>query len=111
MKGRGTYLPVLGISQEHRWVFGLADLSAVIVLDLLSVLLSLNTIIFGEGTLVTGSAGVREEVRTDGLNAALGSCRDAANCFEVLLSRPALRKDGERKVDVCMGSHVEDISR
>jgi hypothetical protein len=104
--GSRTYLPVLGISQEHRWVFRLADLTSIIVLHLLGVFLSLNAIIFGEGALVTGSAGVGEEVRTNGLDAALGSCGEAANCFEVLLYRPSLREDGERKVDVCVGSHV-----
>jgi hypothetical protein len=103
-----TYLPVFGISQEHGWVFSFTDLPAVIVLNLLCVLLSLDAIIFGKGALVTGSASVGEEVRTNWLDAALGSRREFANCLEVLLSRPPLRKDWEGEVYVGVGSHFEN---
>lgn len=56
---------------------------------------------------MTGSASVSEEVRTNWLDAALGSCRELANGLEILLSRPSLGKDRERKVDVGVSSHFE----
>lgn len=66
-----TNLPVLGIALEHGGVLRLTDLSSVILLGLLDVLLGLDAVILGESTLVSLSAGVCEEVRTDWLDFAL----------------------------------------
>ena len=46
------HLPVFCVTLQHQWVFGLANLSDIVVLDFLDILLGLDPIIFGEGTLV-----------------------------------------------------------
>jgi hypothetical protein len=102
-----TYLPILGISQEHGWIFSFTDLTTVIILHLLGVLLGLDAIIFGKGALVASSASVGEEVRSNWLDAALRGCGELANCLEILLSRPTLWKDREREIDVGVSSHLE----
>jgi hypothetical protein len=48
----GTYLPVLGLTGKHGRVLGLADVTSILVLDLLDVLLGANAVILGESTLV-----------------------------------------------------------
>lgn len=87
-----SYLPILGIAGEHHWILRLADLSCIVILDLLDILLGLDAVILGKGTLVTGTAGVGEEVRTNRLDAALSCGRELANSLEVFFGRPALGK-------------------
>lgn len=101
-----TYLPVLGLALEHHGILRLADLAIILLLDLLGTLLGLDTVILGEGTLVAGTTGVGEEVRTDGLDGALGRGADLADGLEVLLGGPALGEDWERTGDNSGGHHL-----
>lgn len=48
-----AYLPVLGISGEHHRVLILGDVIILLVLGALHVLLGLDTLILGEGAVVT----------------------------------------------------------
>jgi hypothetical protein len=95
-----TNLPVLGLAKEHLRVLRLADLASVIVLGLLDVLLGLDTVILGEGALVSLSAGVCEKVRTDGLDAAASGRRDLTDGLEVLLGRPSFRESWQSQTDL-----------
>ena len=47
------YLPVLGVALQHQRVFRLADLSSIIVLNLLDIFLGLDALVLGECTLMT----------------------------------------------------------
>jgi hypothetical protein len=98
-----TYLPVLGISGKHHGVFRLADLARIVILNLLDNLFGLDAVIFREGSLVTSSAGMGEEVWADWLNATLGGLGKVTKDLEVLLGLPTRRKGGERNTDV--GNH------
>ena len=42
------YLPILCIPLKHQRIFWLADLSRIIILNLLDILLSLNALVFGK---------------------------------------------------------------
>lgn len=46
------YLPVLRIAVQHHWVFGLRDLSGIVVLDILDVLLGLDAVVLRESARV-----------------------------------------------------------
>lgn len=48
----GTYLPVLGLAGKHLRVLGLADVTSILILDLLDILLGADAVILGESTLV-----------------------------------------------------------
>lgn len=48
-----AYLPVLGISGEHHRVLILRDVIILLILSALHILLSLDSLILGEGTVVT----------------------------------------------------------
>jgi hypothetical protein len=50
--GKGTDLPVLGLTVEHHGVLILGDLAIGLLLGLLDVLLSLKTIILRESAVV-----------------------------------------------------------
>ena len=47
------YLPIFRVALEHQWVFRLADFADIVLLDFLDIFLSLDPIVFGEGTLMT----------------------------------------------------------
>lgn len=94
-----SYLPVLGLTLEHHGILRLADLACILLLDILSTLLGLDAVILGESALVTGAAGVGEEVRADGLDGALGRGGDLADGLEVLISGPSFGEDGQRYRD------------
>lgn len=94
------YLPILGIALQHQWVLGLRDLAIVLVLDLLGSLLGLDAVVLRESALVALSAGVGEEVRADGLDAALGRGGKVTNSLEILVGGPARRQDRKREVDL-----------
>lgn len=100
-----THLPVLGLALEHHGVFRLADFAVVEVLDLLGALLGLDAVILGEGALVAGTTGVGEEVRANGLDAALDSAGQLTNGLEILVGRPALREDWKRQLGGGGGCH------
>lgn len=104
-----SYLPVLGLSLEHHGVLGLAHLALIGVLDLLGALLGLDAVILGKGALVTGTAGVGEEVRADGLDASLRGARELANGLEVLVCAPALREDRQRQSVGCNRGHFYGV--
>lgn len=95
-----TYLPVLGIANEHAGVLGLAELSLIFILGLLDVLLGLDTVVLGEGALVSSSTGVCEEVWADRLDVAAGGRRDGADRLEVLLGRPSFSKGWQSQADL-----------
>lgn len=103
-----TYLPVLGLQLKHHGVLSLALLAIVHILDLLSALLGLDSVILGKGALVAGSAGVSQEMRSNRLDAALDSTRELANGLEVLIGTPTLGQGGKGKSDnLRSGSHCE----
>ena len=68
-----THLPVLCLTLKHHRVLSFADLSRIVILDLLDVLLGLDALSLGKGSLVSLSSSVGEEVRADRLNGTLGS--------------------------------------
>lgn len=105
-----SYLPVLGFTLEHHGVLGLADLACILLLDVLGTLLGLDAIILGEGALVTGAAGVGEEVRADGLDGALGRGSDLADGLEVLISGPSFGEDGQRSGDEGCVRHLVEFA-
>lgn len=101
-----TYLPVLGLQLQQHRVLSLALLAIVEVLDLLGALLGLDPVVLGKGSLVTGSAGVGQEVRANRLDAALDSTRELADGLEVLFGAPALGESRQREGDNLRdGSH------
>ena len=102
---RTTYLPVLGLTLEHHGVLGLALVADITIFDVLGTLLSLDTVVLGEGALVAGSSSVGEEVRTDRLDASLSSLRKLADSLEVLIGSPATGEGGERECHSSYGSH------
>src|SRR4051794_35340911 len=92
-------LPVLGLALEHHGILRLADVAIVVLFDILGALLSLYPIILREGALVAGAAGVREEVRSDGLNRPLRRvvlC-DLSEELEVLVGGPTLWEGRQRE--------------
>jgi hypothetical protein len=97
-----TNLPVLGLALKHHGVLGLALVALIAILDLLGALLGLDAVILGKGALVAGSSGVGEEVRANGLDAALCGLGQLADGLEVLLCGPSAREGGEGE---CHGSH------
>lgn len=100
-----SYLPVLGFALEHHRILGLADVAVFVLLDVLGTLLGLYAVILRECALVTGSASVGEEVRSNGLNGPLRSSAELAHGLEVFLSRPALGERGQRPRNHGCGSH------
>ena len=104
--GSTTYLPVLGLTLEQHWVLRLAHLTLVSVLDVLGLLLSLDTVILGKGTLMASTAGMGEEVGANGLDAALSSTGELTNGLEVLVSGPALREARQRQGNCRDRSHL-----
>lgn len=100
--GVSSYLPVLGLSLEHHGVLGLANVAHITILNLARAFLGLNAIILGEGTLMTGSTSVSEEVRSHRLNAALYCLRELSDGLEILLSGPVAGQRGQRQHN---GSH------
>ena len=91
-----AYLPVLGLALQHQGILGLADIAIIVLLDLLGLLLGLNTVILGESTLMPSTAGMGEEMRSHGFDGALGGGGDGPDGFEVLLGCPSLGEDGQR---------------
>jgi len=103
---------------QHQWVFLLADLPSIIILDFLDIFLGLDPLVFGEGAMVTllqimsvsmhhhepllgdltvtDSPSVSEKVRSHGLDISLGGRRELANTLEIFLAGPALWQDGQR---------------
>lgn len=53
-----TNLPVLCVALKHHRVLRLADLAGIVILNLLDVLLGLDTVILGESALVSLLYGV-----------------------------------------------------
>ena len=104
-KDQLTNLPILRISSEHHWVFRFADLAGIIILDLLGTFLCLDSIVLGKCALVASPTSMSEEMRSNGLDAALSRSRDAANGFKIFLGRPALREDRQWESDLRMGGH------
>lgn len=103
-----SYLPVFGLKLKHHRVLRLAQIALVAILDLLGALLSLDTVILGESTLVAGSSGVGEEVRSNGLDASLNSLGKLTNGLEVLLGTPAAGESGQRQRNDGSGCHGYD---
>ena len=99
-------LPVLALALEHHGVLSLADLAIVLGLDLLGGVGGLDTLILGEGALVSLSAGVGEEVRANGLDGAVLGGGDARDGLEVLLGSPAAGERRKGRVDLD-GSHCD----
>lgn len=107
--GEKTNLPVLSLTLKHHGVLRLADLAIVLLLNLLGALLCLDAVILGECTLVTGTAGVCEEVRADGLDGSLRGGADFADGLEVLLGSPALSEDWKRARDNRGSRHYDFV--
>lgn len=105
---KNTYLPVSGLTLKHHRILRLADLASILLLDILSPLLCLDTVILGEGTLVAGTTGVSQEVRSNGLNSTLGAGGDLTDRLEILISSPSLREDGERTRNQSGSRHFVD---
>lgn len=97
---------------QHHGVLSLTLLTLIRILNLLGAFLRLDAIILGEGALVTSSAGVSQEMRTDRLNAALHAAGQLSDSLEVLLGAPSFGKDGQRQViDLRNGSHCDVVLR
>lgn len=47
------YLPVFSITLKHQWIFRLANLPIISILDLFHVLLRLYTLILGKRTMMS----------------------------------------------------------
>lgn len=101
-----TYLPVLGFPLQHHRVLGLADVTVLLLLDILGALLGLYAVILRECALVTGPAGVGEEVRSNRLDGPLSGGAELADGLEVLLGRPALTELGQSPGDHNCSRHI-----
>lgn len=104
-RGGQPHLPVLGLQLQHHGVLRLADVALVAILDLLGILLRLDAVVLGKGAVVARAARVGEEVRPDGLNAALRGARELADGLEVLVAAPARGQDGEGDGDLRSRRH------
>jgi hypothetical protein len=93
---RQSHLPVLGISSEHHGVFGFTDLSIFIIFHLFHGLRCLNALILGEGSLMSLSSGMSQEVWPNRFNLSLDGGGDGSNGFEVIFGSPAARQHWKR---------------